>query len=94
LTVPFRDTSHLTARAPAEFLDHSGGFLIALLRNIRGHYVGALATERQRGSAADAVRCPGHKCDFPRKAPLLARHHLLLFTSFAWTVPSISDLQR
>ena len=81
-------------RPPAEFLDHACRFLIAPFRNVGDHYVGAFAGERQRGSAANAVRYPGYKGDLPRKPAILAWHYLLLFTSFAWTAPSISDLQR
>ena len=65
-------------RPRAECLDHSGGFLIALFRNVGDNDIGALASECQRGSAADATRCPGHEGDLARKTPILIGHHPLL----------------
>src|SRR5215204_803252 len=68
-----RVTSHLTASArPPQCLDHSGGLLIALFRDIGGDDIGALASECQRGGAADAIGGPGHKGDLPSKTPILA----------------------
>ena len=60
-------------RPPAGLLDHAGRFLVALLRNIGDHHAGALARERQRRGAADAVRCPGHERDLPGETSFLVR---------------------
>ncbi len=65
-------------RPAAGLFDHAGRFLIALFPNIGDHHAGALAGERQRRGAADAVRCSGHERDFTRVAPVLVRCHILL----------------
>src|SRR5437773_2576460 len=65
-------------RAPAEFLDHAGGLLVAFFRDIGDHHVCALAGERQRGGAADAVRCAGHKRNPSCERSILVHSHFLL----------------
>src|SRR5947208_5911676 len=65
-------------RAPAEFLDHARRLVVAVLRNIGDHHAGALARERQRGGAADAVRCAGHKRNPSCERSILVHSHFLL----------------
>jgi hypothetical protein len=62
-------------RAPAGFLDHAGGFAVALVRDVGDDDARALVREGQRGGAADAARRTGHEGNFPREAHGRSRKH-------------------
>ena len=66
-------------RAPAEFFDHAGCFLIPPFGNITHHHARALAGKRQRRRTADAGRRAGEERRLPRECSVLIRRsHSLL----------------
>ena len=69
-------------RPPALFLNHVGRLLVALFRHVGDDHAGALARERHRRGAADAVRCSGYERNPPSKPSLLVRRgHCLLLSA-------------
>src|SRR5436190_12148127 len=62
-------------RTPAEFFDHARRLVVVVFRNIGDHHAGALARERQRRSATDAVRCAGHKGSPSCERSILVNSH-------------------
>jgi hypothetical protein len=74
----------------AETIGHRPGNALVIVRhlsrscakmlcgNIGDHHAGALARERQRRSAANAVRCPSYKRNSAQKRSGLVNRHFLL----------------
>src|SRR6184192_2402013 len=79
-----RDTSHLTASAPAEFLDHAGGLPVAFFRDIGDHQVCVLARECQRRRASDAGRPSGYKRNPSSERSIVVHSHFCSLLSLAY----------